>query len=76
MKIGDYDFEHFVLKEISCSLENLINCFVNLFHLLLFVMDILLKYLNLQKASKYDQEIPLSQSKDQPTAPRGRDTVH
>ena len=28
---------------------------------------------NMQKVSEYDQEIPLSHTADQPTAPRGRE---
>ena len=29
-----------------------------------------------EKASEYDQEMPQSQTTDQPMAPRGRDTEH
>ena len=39
-----------------------------------FAYIVLLSPTYIQKVSEYDQEIPQSQTKDQPTAPRGRAT--
>ena len=39
-----------------------------------FAYIVLLNPTYMQKVSEYDQEIPQSQTKDQPTAPRGRAT--
>ena len=41
-----------------------------------FEYIVLLNPTYMQKVSEYDQEIPQSQTKDQPTAPRGRATEH